>query len=151
MIVQLRIEDRLIHGQVALVWSKELNTPGMLVANDNAATNPTVKMTLKMACPVGKKVLIKTVDGAIETIKDPKSQSTRLLMMTRNCVDALRVVKACGDLIPFVNLPTPDILKQTERHADDIAAAKELVEILGDRFYTQMVPTTPKRLIKDLL
>jgi PTS system mannose-specific IIB component len=108
-------------------------------------------MTLKMACPVGKKVLIKTVDGAIETIKDPKSQSTRLLMMTRNCVDALRVVKACGDLIPEVNLPTPDILKQTERHADDIAAAKELVEILGDKFYTQMVPTTPKRLIKDLL
>ena len=39
MIVQLRIDDRLIHGQVALVWSKELGTPGILVANDQAAVN----------------------------------------------------------------------------------------------------------------
>lgn len=26
MIVQVRVDDRLIHGQVALVWTKELNT-----------------------------------------------------------------------------------------------------------------------------
>ena len=28
MIVQVRVDDRLIHGQVALVWTKELNTTG---------------------------------------------------------------------------------------------------------------------------
>lgn len=33
MIAQLRVDDRLIHGQVALVWTKELDTPGIVVAN----------------------------------------------------------------------------------------------------------------------
>ena len=51
MIVQIRVDDRLIHGQVALVWSKELSTPGIIVADDDAANKETVKMTLKMACP----------------------------------------------------------------------------------------------------
>ena len=52
MIAQLRVDDRLIHGQVALVWTKELDTPGIVVANDNAANNEMVQMTLKMATPV---------------------------------------------------------------------------------------------------
>ncbi len=54
MIAQLRVDDRLIHGQVALVWTKELDTPGIVVANDNAANNEMVQMTLKMATPTGK-------------------------------------------------------------------------------------------------
>ena len=44
MIAQLRVDDRLIHGQVALVWTKELDTPGIVVANDNAANNEMVQM-----------------------------------------------------------------------------------------------------------
>ena len=39
MIVQIRIDDRLIHGQVAMVWSKELKKPRIIVANKHAAKN----------------------------------------------------------------------------------------------------------------
>ena len=28
MVISVRVDDRLIHGQVALVWTKELNTTG---------------------------------------------------------------------------------------------------------------------------
>mgnify|MGYP002243006539 CR=1 FL=1 len=28
MIVQLRVDDRLVHGQVTLMWGKELSTKG---------------------------------------------------------------------------------------------------------------------------
>ena len=45
MIIQIRIDDRLIHGQVAMVWARELNTTGILVANDNAEQSDMVKMT----------------------------------------------------------------------------------------------------------
>ncbi len=37
MITQIRVDDRLIHGQVAVVWTKELNAPLLVVANDEAA------------------------------------------------------------------------------------------------------------------
>ena len=59
MIIQIISDYRLIHGQVAMVWARELNTTGILVANDNAEQSDMVKMTLKMACPSGIKLLFK--------------------------------------------------------------------------------------------
>lgn len=72
MIVQLRVDDRLVHGQVTLMWGKELSTKGILVANDAAAQNETQSSTLKMACPSGQKLLIRTIDDAIKIANDPR-------------------------------------------------------------------------------
>ena len=35
----LRVDERLIHGQIAMVWSRALNLDGIVVANDEAAGN----------------------------------------------------------------------------------------------------------------
>ncbi|HAQ1244562.1 TPA: PTS sugar transporter subunit IIB, partial [Enterococcus faecium] len=51
MIKAVRIDERLIHGQVAMTWTKSLNLTGLVVASDEAATNDIQKMTLKMAAP----------------------------------------------------------------------------------------------------
>lgn len=66
MIIQIRVDDRLIHGQIAVVWSKQFNTTHMVVANDKAAANEVQQMALKMATPSGIKVLIRSVDDAIK-------------------------------------------------------------------------------------
>ena len=39
MIVCLRVDERLIHGQVAMTWTKELKLNGLVVASDKAASN----------------------------------------------------------------------------------------------------------------
>ncbi|WP_082397839.1 PTS sugar transporter subunit IIB [Lacticaseibacillus camelliae] len=39
MIEMMRVDDRLIHGQVALLWSKELQLNRIIVANDRAAAS----------------------------------------------------------------------------------------------------------------
>ena len=56
MIVCLRVDERLIHGQVAMTWTKELKLNGLVVASDEAASNELQKMTLKMAVPEGIKM-----------------------------------------------------------------------------------------------
>ena len=58
MIIQIRVDDRLIHGQIAVVWSKYFATNHLVVANDQAAKNEVQQMTLKMATPNGVKVLM---------------------------------------------------------------------------------------------
>ncbi len=163
MIVQIRIDDRLIHGQVALVWSKELNTPGIIVANDNAATNETVKMTLKMACPPGIKLLVRKVEDAKTVINDPRGKNMRIFGLTRNVSDALELVKACGGNILEVNLANAGIhdnddsekvtlqgnrVRLTEK---EFAAAEELAKILGDKFISQLIPTSLKHKVADML
>ena len=37
MIVQLRLDERLIHGQVVTAWARALDINTILVANDEAA------------------------------------------------------------------------------------------------------------------
>lgn len=39
MISMMRIDDRLIHGQVAVMWSKELGISRIIVASDAIASN----------------------------------------------------------------------------------------------------------------
>lgn len=162
MVVQIRIDDRLIHGQVALVWSKELSTPGIIVANDNAATNETVKMTLKMACPPGIKLIVKKVEDAKGTINDPRGKDMRIFGLTRTVTDALALVKACGENIQSVNLancgihdgsleekiPLNNRVRLTKT---ELAAAKELASIMGDKFIAQVIPTAQKAVVQDLV
>ena len=42
-ITALRVDDRLIHGQVAMTWTKQLRVQGIVVANDAAAGDNTQK------------------------------------------------------------------------------------------------------------
>lgn len=163
MIVQIRIDDRLIHGQVAMVWSKELNTPRIIVANNDAAANQTVQMTLKMATPTGIKTIVKDLDGAVALINNPKSKDMRIFGLTKTVRDALYLVKACGDNIREVNLANtgsftnetgPKVRFPGGRVAlsePEMVAAKELAEILGDRFFSLLIPTSPKNKVSDLI
>lgn len=51
MITLLRIDNRLIHGQVAMVWTRHLQANRIIVANDEVVKNEVQKAALKMACP----------------------------------------------------------------------------------------------------
>ena len=94
MIKSLRIDERLIHGQVAMTWTKSLNLTGLIVASDEAATNEIQKMTLKMAAPSEIKTIICTVENAIAMLKDPRADKMRLMVITPTVADAVTIAKA---------------------------------------------------------
>lgn len=58
MISMMRIDDRLIHGQVAVMWSKELGISRIIVASDVIAKNEIQVSALKMAAPSGIKAAV---------------------------------------------------------------------------------------------
>lgn len=157
----LRIDDRLIHGQVAMTWTRQLKVQGIIVANDDAAGDNTQKMALKMAVPSGIKVLIKSVDEAIRALNYPKASQMRILVLTRTVKDALKIRKNVGK-IEFLNLGntgrfdgidvsekkiiTPTIMLTEE----EVEAAKELAE-LEPNFCMQQVPNDEQKLVKEVL
>lgn len=163
MVVQIRVDDRLIHGQVALVWSKELNTPGIVVANDAAVTSDVLRMTLQMAVPTGKKLLVKTVRDAAEVFNNPKGKDMRIFALT-NCVqDALALVQSCPGNIQAVNVANVgrfDNSPAAEKVAlngtillnpRELAAAKQLAETEGVAVFHQLIPSNAKVPIKKLI
>ena len=99
----LRVDERLIHGQIAMVWSRALNLDGIVVANDEAAGNELQQKALKMAVPNGIKVIIKTMDGAIRLLKDKRAANMHLLVLVRTVGDAL-ILSQQLDNIQYVNI-----------------------------------------------
>lgn len=99
----LRVDERLIHGQIAMVWSRELNLHGILVANDEVAKNETQQMALKMAVPAGINVLIRSIDDIATILKDPRAQSKRLLVLVRTVGDALRLAEKVPNM-KYINI-----------------------------------------------
>ncbi|WP_334332085.1 PTS system mannose/fructose/N-acetylgalactosamine-transporter subunit IIB [Companilactobacillus sp. HBUAS59544] len=161
MIAQLRVDDRLIHGQVALVWTKELDTPGIVVANDNAANNEMVQMTLKMATPTGKKLLIRSVDDAIKVFNNPKGKNMRMFALTNCVADASKIAQNVEDIdgINVANVGRFADKSEGETHQvgstlmlsdSELEALKELTK-LDVPVFQQVVPSNPKTNISSML
>lgn len=77
MIVQLRIDERLIHGQITTAWSRYLDVSRIVVASDKLAKDPLTTQTLLMSAPAGKKVAVKTIPDAIKLLSDPRVDTVR--------------------------------------------------------------------------
>jgi PTS system mannose-specific IIB component len=152
MIEQLRVDDRLIHGQVALMWSKALGTKGIIVANNEAASDEMVAATLKMACPSSQRLLIKKIEDSKLIINDPRSQKMPIFVLT-NCIrDAFLLVKASPNMIKeinvanvgrFINSDKTKIFTSVELTDDELTAAHELCKC-GIPVFHQVTPNDPK-------
>lgn len=162
MIVQLRVDDRLVHGQIALVWSKSLQLRHIVVANDKAAANETTKATLHMAVPSGIKLLVRSVADAIKLFNDPKSQDVRLFVLTSNVADALTIAEGCPEVLQAVNVANVgkfDGVPMSEKEAlldgfftqKEIEALKSLVNMGGLEVYHQITPERPQESAKRAL
>ena len=87
MLKLIRIDDRLIHGQVAFTWTPALNINCIVVANDRAATDEFLKMTLGLAKPAGVKLVIKTIRETIPFLNDAKNAALSILVLIRELIE----------------------------------------------------------------
>ena len=63
MIKITRVDERLVHGQVAFAWTNSLGADCILVVNDEAAADKIRATTLKLAAPAGIKFFHKVRGG----------------------------------------------------------------------------------------
>lgn len=86
-ITVMRIDDRLIHGQIVTKWIDYANAKMILVVDDQAANDPMQQMLLKLAVPSGIKLEILTKVDALARIQSDSS-NTNVLLMIRNPKEA---------------------------------------------------------------
>lgn len=157
--IALRVDERLIHGQIAMAWCRALQIQGILVANDEAATNEVQKMALKMAAPLEVKVLIKSVSDAVRILTAPAAAGKRLLVLVRSVHDALHLVERVGN-IESVNIGNVGKISGGEDKTalssyvmltpPELEDCKALVQLAPEAFL-QPVPTAEKTLARDAL
>lgn len=103
MIKCLRVDHRLLHGQVAFSWTTSLGADCILIANDDVVQNEIRKTTIKLAKPSGVKLVIKTVEDSIKAINSGVTDKYKLFIVVESIEDAYQLVKNCPQ-IKAVNL-----------------------------------------------
>lgn len=103
MIKLVRLDERLIHGQVAIKWSRHTGVDRIIVANDEAAASPIIQKSLMMAAPSTCKVAIKSVEDSIKLMNDPRAESLKILTIVSNPADLNKVLANVKN-IPLVNV-----------------------------------------------
>ncbi len=97
-IVLARIDDRLIHGQVATVWSKVTNCQRIIVC-DNEVAKDTIRATLlKQVAPAGIKSHVVDLDKAVRVYNNPKYENDRCLLLFTNPASVLYMVEHGVDI-----------------------------------------------------
>lgn len=97
-IVNTRIDERLIHGQVAGIWSTSLDTQRIIVANDAAAADPLQKSSLRMATPTSMRLSVLPVAKAAQNIQSGKYGRQRIFLLFKNPTDLLTFIEAGGKI-----------------------------------------------------
>ena len=128
-ILLTRIDNRLVHGQVATQWNSTLGSNLILVANDDVATN-----TISLQ---------KTID-----VIGKASPRQKIFIVAETPEDVLTLVKG-GVPIKKVNIGNMHMSEGKRQVAtsvavndEDVAAFKELQE-LGVELEIRRVPSTP--------
>jgi mannose/fructose/sorbose-specific phosphotransferase system IIB component len=91
-IVLARVDGRLIHGQVAVAWTRTCGADHIMVVHDETANDEFQRMLLEMATPSGVNLSIYSIKAAAEKINSG-GLSGKFLLIFKNAQDVLRLVE----------------------------------------------------------
>lgn len=103
MITLLRVDHRLLHGQVAFSWTQYVGADCILIANDSVPEDELRKTTIKLAKPPSVKLVIKNINDSIEAIKSGVTDKYNLFIVVESVNDAWRIASAVEE-IKSINL-----------------------------------------------
>jgi PTS system mannose-specific IIB component/fructoselysine and glucoselysine-specific PTS system IIB component len=146
MITLLRVDDRLIHGQVAMTWTSFLSANVIVVANDKYAKDPFLQMALNLAKPPGVALNILTKDEAVKFCNDPANDSSKIFIVVENTDDALIMAENVAGIKKAVlgGIRKAEGRFQIERQVflsrHDVENAEKIAE-LGTKISVQVIPS----------
>jgi len=151
-----RIDDRLIHGQVATRWTKETNVQRIIVVSDEVAADTVRKTLLTQVAPPGVTAHVVDVAKMIRVYNNPKYAGERIMLLFTNPTDVLRLVEE-GVKITTVNIGgmayrqgKTQVNNAVSVDETDIEAFKKL-DARGIELEVRKVSNDPKLKMMDLI
>lgn len=153
-ILLTRIDNRLIHGQVATMWSGVLGANLLLVANDSVATDEFRQGLMNMAAPSYAQTRYFSIEKTCQII-GKASDAQKIFIICETPQDVLRLVEG-GVPIKKCNIGNMHMADGKRQVATtvavddaDVAAFKKLQE-LGVELEIKRVPDTAAEPVEKL-
>ena len=143
-----RVDERIIHGQLAMVCTIVVGAIRILLSNDEVVKDDLKIEGLKLAKPAGIKLSICSIQRAIENLKNNKYGEDNVFLITRNIPDMADIINGGVDLKEFNvgNISSKDGSRQIKKSVNvtpkDVDIIKNLIN-KGVKITAQMVPNEP--------
>jgi len=132
----VRVDDRLIHGQVVAVWLRAVGADRILIVDDKVAADPFLVDVLTLAAPTGVPVEVLDVAAGAVRARELAGAPDAAFVLVKTPIAALALVRA-GVPMEVVNLggmgagPGRRALYRTISASDDERAALRRIEAMG--------------------
>lgn len=141
-----RIDERLIHGQVATLWQGSWRCTRIIVIDEKSANDEVLKAVLKISCPNGVKLSVLSPSKAAENLKNEKYSRDRITIVCKKPKVILDLHEYGFDLpqVTVGNMSRADnkktVAKSVSVSEEDVDCFRKLNE-LGVQLEYQMVPS----------
>lgn len=102
-VVDIRVDDRLIHGQVSGLWTNRLSAVRIMVIDDEVANEVAQKELLRMVAPASVKVSIITEEKALVVLSANVYAGQRVFVLFKSPLELKRLFDV-GLKIQVINL-----------------------------------------------
>ena len=99
----VRVDDRLIHGQVVAIWLKALNATRIVIVDDRTARDEFLREVIELAAPRGVEVEVRDFESGVERLRTVSSDPEAAFVLVRSPTTALRLREAGIDF-PVLNV-----------------------------------------------
>ena len=130
-ITVFRIDDRLIHGQVATSWTNYANAKQIVVADDVIINDTFQQSLLKMATPRGVELKLLSLEEAKTEINSRNKDTTDTLFLVRGVVEANTILED-NSVVEEVNIGNLNMRKGKEKVLDNLWVYPEDIEAFRD-------------------
>ena len=151
-----RVDERLIHGQVAMVWTNTIGATRIVVVNNEAVNDESIIAALKISKPAGVKLSILSKEKAVNKFKDGIYDEDKVFLITKNIQDMSDLIEG-GIHIASVNIGNVakkenaiQIKKSVHLTEDDISLIKNMIAN-GIKVTAQMIPNESDQSIEIYL
>ena len=151
-----RIDSRLVHGQVASAWTKEVRPDRIIVVSDRVSKDELRKKLLKQAAPSGVPVNIVPIKKMVEVLNDTRFGGQKIFFLFENPQEAVIAIESG---VPIKNLNVGGMVhsegktlisKAIAVDHEDIVAFNHLKE-LGVELEVRQLPSNSKENIFKLI
>jgi mannose/fructose/N-acetylgalactosamine-specific phosphotransferase system component IIB len=143
----MRIDNRLIHGQVTVAWVGIIGANHLIVANDDVAADEFQRVLLPQASR-GVRTSVLSVDAAVAHCASAAAATEKIMILAKFPADALRLLEG-GVTAAEVNVgnqaPKPGskftmVTRSISVTKEDAVAYRRIAELAG-HLHCQMMPT----------
>lgn len=110
MLKLVRVDYRLLHGQVAYVWYGSVKADSILIASDSVVHDESRKKILRLAKPSDCKLVFKSIMDSSDILNSDITEKYNLIVLVENVKDLYRLCQLC----PSINSVNLGLSAQTE-------------------------------------